>query len=132
MSNALPDGAKELLDRPEFATVATIGSDGQPQLSVVWVKHDGDDVLISTTTNRQKYRNIARDPRVSVLVFPKDKPYSYLEVRGTATMSEQGGRELIDEFNEKYHGVRPYPGDKGTDNVRVVVRITPDKVVFRG
>jgi PPOX class probable F420-dependent enzyme len=129
---ALPEKAKELLETPEFAIVATIGSDGQPQMSVVWVKHDGDDVLISTTTNRQKYRNISRDPRVSVLVYPTDRPYSYLEVRGHATMTEEGGRELIDEFNEKYHGVRPYPGDVGTDNVRVVVRITPDKVVYHG
>jgi PPOX class probable F420-dependent enzyme len=129
VSQALPDSAKELLDQREFATVATIGSDGRPQLSVVWVKHDGGDVLISTITGRQKFRNIKRDPRVTVLVSPRDRPYSYVEVRGTATMTEEGGRELIDEFSQKYTGVRPYQGDVGTDNVRVVVRITPDKVI---
>lgn len=132
VSETLPDQAKELLERREFATVATIGSDGRPQLSVVWVKHDGGDVLFSTIRSRQKFRNISGDPRVTILVSPRDAPYSYLEVRGTATMTEEGGRELIDEFSEKYTGVRPYQGDAGTDNVRVVVRVTPDKVIQYG
>ena len=48
-------------------------------------------------------------------------------------MTEEGGRDLIDRLNEAYHpGAGRYTGDDGTENVRVVVRITPDKVVFRG
>lgn len=92
MPEALPDGARSLLDRPEYATVATIEPDGQPQLTVVWVKPDGNDVLFSTVRDRRKARNLERDPRASVLVFARDDPYSYLEVRGTATMTEEGGR----------------------------------------
>jgi general stress protein 26 len=72
-----------------------------------------------------------RDPRVTVLVYPKDNPYSYVEVRGTVTMEEEGGRELIDRLNKAYTGTDRYTGDDGTDNVRVVCRITPDKVVTR-
>ena len=127
----LSDKAKALLDAPEFATIATINPDGQPQLSVVWVTRDGDDVLVSTIKDRQKHRNITRDPRVTVLVFPKDSPYEYVEVRGTATMTEEGGRELIDLLCAQYTGGERYTGDDGTDNVRVVVRITPTKVVIR-
>lgn len=127
----LPEKAKALLDAPEFATIATINPDGQPQLSVVWVTRDGDDVLVSTIKDRQKHRNIGRDPKVTVLVYPKDSPYEYAEIRGTATMTEEGGRELIDRLCTQYTGGDRYKGDDGTDNVRVVVRITPTRVVIR-
>ncbi|MEI6361574.1 MAG: PPOX class F420-dependent oxidoreductase [Actinomycetes bacterium] len=128
---ALPEKAKTLLDSPEFATIATLNPDGQPQLSIVWVERDGDDVLVSTILGRQKHRNLERDPKVTVLVCPKDSPYEYAEIRGTAAMSEEGGRELIDRLCTKYTGGERYAGDDGTDNVRVIVRITPTKVVIR-
>ena len=80
---------------------------------------------------RRKHLNIERDPRVTVLVYPRDDPYTYVEVRGTATMTLEGGRDLIDRLNEAYTGTGRYRGDDGTDNVRVVVRLTPDKVVVR-
>jgi PPOX class probable F420-dependent enzyme len=127
----IPDAAKAWLDAPEFATIATIEPDGQPHLSVVWVERDGDELLVSTVKGRRKHANLERDPRATVLVYPRDSPYSYVEVRGTATLTEEGGRELIDRLGHAYRGWERYPGDDGTDNVRVVVRIRPDKVVTR-
>lgn len=132
MTASLPAAALPLIDQPEFAVIATNGPDGLPQLSVVWVVRDGDDLLVSTVKGRQKHRNLERDPRVSVLVYPRDNPYSYVEVRGTATMTETGGRALIDRLNDAYTGTGRYTGDDGTDNVRMVVRITPEKVVSMG
>jgi PPOX class probable F420-dependent enzyme len=129
MSTTIPEQARAWFDAPEFATIATIEPDGRPQLSVIWVSRDGDDLLVSTVEGRRKHRNLLRDPRCTVLLFPKDAPYSYVEVRGTATMTFEGGRELIDEHARKYTGADRYTNDDGTDNVRVVVRITPDKVV---
>lgn len=128
----LPDDAKALFDAPEFATIATLLPDGRPHLSVVWIERDGNDLLVSTIRGRRKYLNLERDPRVTVLVSPRDAPYSYVEVRGTTTMTNEGGRELIDRLSVQYRGVYPYPGDDGTDHVRVVVRITPEKVVNYG
>ena len=127
----LPDAAKAWIDGHEFATIATIQPDGQPQLSVVWVARDGDDLLVSTVKGRRKHLNLERDPRATVLIYPRDSPYTYLEVRGSAAMTDEGGRELIDRLNDAYNGTGRYVGDDGTDNERVVVRITPQKVVFR-
>lgn len=131
MAQSLPAAAKRWLDGREFVTLGTIEPDGQPQLSVVWAARDGDELLFSTVRGRRKQRNLERDPRASALVFPRDDPYSYLEVRGTVTLTTDGGRELIDALSEKYEGVRPYTGD-GPDAVRLVVRLTPQHVVFRG
>ena len=129
MSVELTAAGASILDAPEFATLATLQPDGQPQLSVVWLARDGDDLLMSTVKGRQKHRNLGRDPRATVLVYPKANPYSYVEVRGTVTMTEEGGRELIDRLNLQYTGGDRYTMDDGSDNVRVVIRLTPSKVI---
>ena len=127
----IPDSARQILDGPEFAVVSTIEPDGQPQSSVVWFERDGDDLLMSTVQGRRKHANLVRDPRATVLVYPKDNPYSYVELRGAVTMTEEGGRELIDRLCRAYTGADRYTGD-GPDDVRVVVRLTPSKVVALG
>ncbi|MFH8573356.1 PPOX class F420-dependent oxidoreductase [Streptomyces sp. NPDC017993] len=133
MSATLSDDLKKLLDSPVFVSVATIQPDGSPQVSPVWVKRDGDDLLISTTVGRRKEANIRRDPRVSVVIQPFDAPYTYAEIRGSATLSTEGGQELIDELARKYTGkdYAEFNPSAGQDAARVVVRITPRKVVGR-
>lgn len=126
----LPDLAREWIDGAEFATIATILPSGQPHLSVVWVERDGDEILVSTVKGRRKHLNLTADPRVSLLVYPRENPYSYVEIRGVAEMTEEGGRELIDRLCHRYMGAERYTMDDGTDNVRVVVRIRPEKVVL--
>ncbi|MET1074721.1 MAG: PPOX class F420-dependent oxidoreductase [Umezawaea sp.] len=126
MATSLSDTGRALLDDKNFATIATINPDGSPQTSVVWIKRDGDDLLMSTVEGRKKDKNLRRDPRISVSVFDLQQPYSYIEVRGTATLTTEGGRELIDELSRKYRGEN-YTAD-GPDAVRVVIRLTPDKI----
>ncbi|MFB7127755.1 PPOX class F420-dependent oxidoreductase [Kitasatospora xanthocidica] len=127
MGVELADKVKELLDSTSFAVVSTIQPDGGPQASVVWVKRDGDDILFSTVEGRRKHLNLVRDPRVSLVINDKDNPYEYFEARGEATLTTEGGRELIDELSRKYLG-KDYTFD-GPEAVRVVVRISPDKVL---
>ncbi|MFC9424926.1 PPOX class F420-dependent oxidoreductase [Streptomyces sp. NPDC056987] len=133
MTAELSENLKQLLDTPVFVNIATIQPDGSPQVSPVWVKRDGDDVLISTTVDRQKEKNLRRDPRVTVVVQPADAPYTYAEIRGAATLTTEGGQELINELSLKYTG-KPYADfnpDSANDAERVVVRIAPRKVVGR-
>ncbi|MEV4916496.1 PPOX class F420-dependent oxidoreductase [Streptomyces tirandamycinicus] len=133
MTAALSEKLKEILDGPVFVDLATIQPDGSPQVSPVWVKRDGDELLISTTLGRRKERNLRRDPRASVVVQPFDAPYTYAEVRGTVTLTEEGGQELIDELSMKYTGksYAEFNPEAGKDAPRVVVRLTPRKIVGR-
>jgi PPOX class probable F420-dependent enzyme len=130
MPAELSDKLKALLDSPVFITVATIQPDGSPQMSPVWVKRDGDDVLFSTTVDRQKYKNLTRDPRLSIVVQPADAPYTYAEIRGTAELTTEGAHELIDELSVKYTGKKyaEFKPASVNDVDRVVVRIKPHKV----
>ncbi len=120
------EATKALFDGKNFPVVATINADGSVQTSVVWAKRDGDTVLFATVRGRLKERNLRRDPRVSLSVFDLDDPLKYVEVRGRAEITEEGGRELINELSHKYDGkdFRTEPPEV----VRVVVRVVPDKV----
>ncbi|MCX5311647.1 PPOX class F420-dependent oxidoreductase [Streptomyces sp. NPDC005134] len=133
MTAELSEELRSLLDTPVFVTVATIQPDGSPQLSPVWVKRDGNDVLFSTTRGRRKEENLSRDPRVSVVVQPFAAPYTYAEIRGVAALTTEGGDELIDELSVKYTGKKyaEFNPASGDDDERVVVRITPEKIVGR-
>jgi PPOX class probable F420-dependent enzyme len=133
MSAVLSDRLKSVLDGTVFVVLGTIQPDGSPQMSPVWVKRDGDDLLISTTVDRRKYRNLERDPRVTVVVVDPDDPYTYAEIRGTVETATEGGRELIDELSRKYTGkaYADFNPASAQDAERVVVRVRPRKVVGR-
>jgi PPOX class probable F420-dependent enzyme len=128
MRAQLTDEARRLFRAPVFAVLSTVSDAGAPQASVIWVRQDGDDLLFSTIRGRLKTRNMERNPRVSLCAYDPEDPYVYVEVRGTVTMSEDGGIELIDDLSRAYLSkrwvVRP-------DETRVVVRVTPTRVIQR-
>ncbi|MEU8590184.1 PPOX class F420-dependent oxidoreductase [Streptomyces sp. NPDC048664] len=128
---ALSPRLRALLDTPVFVVLGTLQPDGSPQLSPVWAARDGDDVLVSTTADRRKKKNMDRDPRVTVVVQDPASPYQYAEIRGTAEMTTEGGAELIEKLSGKYTGKKYAEFNPASvdDAERVVVRIVPRKVV---
>ncbi|MEU0540401.1 PPOX class F420-dependent oxidoreductase [Nocardia sp. NPDC005978] len=117
-----------------FGTVATIGADGQPHLTVVWLIRDGDDLVYSTAVTRQQYRNLARDPRATVMITPAENQYVYAEVRGTVSLEPDPDRVLPDQVSRKFTGksFNDFNPAAATDTAeRVIVRITPTKVHSR-
>jgi len=104
---------------------ASEGVVGEHPASVVWVTREGDTVLFSTASHRQKARNLARDPRISVSVFDIENPYESVEIRGTAELVEDEGRTLPRVLSHKYLGEDP-PAEP--DVIRLIVRVSPDKV----
>ncbi len=51
-----------------LCVLATGRKDGSPQVSTVYYHFDGTDIVISATTDRAKYVNALRQPRVAVVV----------------------------------------------------------------
>ncbi|MET7436458.1 PPOX class F420-dependent oxidoreductase [Streptomyces sp. NPDC004082] len=121
------DSVRTLLDGKNFAAVATLGPDGAPQNSVVWIKREGDTVLFSSTDRRQKVRNLLRDPRISLSVFDLANPYTSVEIRGTAQILPDEHKRLPRELSHKYLGIDP-PAEKD-DETRVIIRVVPEKIV---
>ncbi|MGW3998231.1 PPOX class F420-dependent oxidoreductase [Amycolatopsis sp. NPDC004772] len=126
MAVTFNEATKALLDGTNYPVVATTNSDGSPQSSVVWARRDGDTVVFATVQGRRKERNIRRDPRVSISVFDLADPENYVEIRGRAEVTVEGGRELIDELSRKYVG-KDFPPEPA-DVVRVLVRVVPEHI----
>jgi len=131
MALEMNDAVRRLLDAPYPAVLSTLNPDGSPQSSVVWVSRDGAELLISTTRDRRKARNVLRDPRVSLSVFDMADPNVYVEIRGTATVTEDTDRAMAVRIAEEYEG--PGAGkeylEAPPEVIRVVVRITPTKLL---
>jgi PPOX class probable F420-dependent enzyme len=121
----LTDAQAEIFRGPNFATVATIARDGTPQLSVVWADWDGEHVVFNTAAGRAKPRNLERDSRCTVLVYPVDDPYRWVAVRGRAEMSTDGADENIDQMARKYTGKG---WTKREHEQRLIVRVRPEHV----
>jgi PPOX class probable F420-dependent enzyme len=121
---------KELARGKNFAALTTLLPDGHPQTQVMWVDADEDHLLINTEVHRQKFKNVERDPRVTLAIWEKEDPYSFVEVRGEVEEKVRGpeARAHIDELSYKYHD-RPY-GTK-IQSERVILRISPLRQVIR-
>ncbi len=122
---SIPDSHRDLLEG-DFATLATVGGDGYPQVSEVWFLAEGDQVAMSLNTARQKVKNLETEPACTVLLLDLQNPYRYLEIRGTAVVTPDEDRAFAEKVGAKYDAdlsEHDAPGDH-----RVVVRIVPARV----
>jgi len=112
-----------------LASVVTLMPSGQPQAQLTWIDTDGENILVNTEPQRQRGRNIRRDPRVTVLIHSDSDPWDWSEIRGhvTETIDGQKARDHIDELSRKYVG-RDYANPIGPQG-RVIYVVKPDKVV---
>ena len=124
----MDEDAARLAKAKNLATVVTLMPGGQPQALLTWVDHDGEHILINTEPQRQRARNIRRDPRITVLIHAADDPWDWAEIRGHVTDTIDGpkAREHIDELSRKYVGT-DYRNPIGPDG-RIILVITTDKV----
>jgi PPOX class probable F420-dependent enzyme len=120
----------ELARGRNFAALTTMLPDGHPQTQVMWIDADEDRLLINTEVHRQKFRNVERDPRVTVMIWDQQDPYHFVEVRGEVVEKVKGpeAREHIDALSQKYRG-EPYGNTVQSE--RVILRIAPRRQVVR-
>ena len=122
----IDEGFRRLVKGPNFGTITTLMKDGSPATQVMWIDADDDHVLINTEIHRAKYRNILRDPRVTVTIWDADDPYEYVEVRGVVeeTVTGPEARAHIDELSERYDG---HPYRNRIESERVILKIRPTR-----
>jgi PPOX class probable F420-dependent enzyme len=95
-----------------FAHLATLGPHGEPQSSPMWFLWDGEYIKFTHATNRKKYQNIKRDPRVSISIADGDAPYTYAEFRGVVErIEEDPDAAFFNTITEHYGTPWRNPGD---------------------
>jgi PPOX class probable F420-dependent enzyme len=120
---SLTDDQLDLFRATNFAVVATLGADGSPQTSIVWVDEEDGRPVFNTTNKRAKGQNLRRDPHVSILVWDKENPYRYVEVEGIAELEDDVGTRNMHAMSRKYTGK-----DWHTPVDRLIVRVTPRRI----
>lgn len=124
----IPDTYKDLFQKKAFAHLATVGADGNPQVTPVWVDFDGTHIRFNTAKGRVKDKNLRRNPKVALSIQDPDSPYRYMQVRGrVAEIAEQGADAHIDALAKKYINQDKYPWRR-PDEVRVTYKILPEKI----
>jgi PPOX class probable F420-dependent enzyme len=122
----IPESHEDLLTRPLFVHLATIGPNGAPQVQPIWQIWDGEVLRFTTTTGRQKHRNVTADPHVAISVNDPDKPYRYLEIRGIVEAIEPDPEgDFFDVLANRY-GLE-YKRPVGDKDSRVILVVRPVK-----
>jgi PPOX class probable F420-dependent enzyme len=131
MTEQLHEDVVRLARDKTFATVVTLMADGSPQAGVVWIDTDGTHLLVNTERDRQRTRNVRRDPRVSVVLPDPANAYHVAEVRGRVVdvVEGQRARDHIDELAGKYTGSASYANP--ITSPRVILVIAADHQVVR-
>ena len=128
MSIPLPLAVKALFEGKNFAHVATLMSDGSPQVSVVWIDVEGDRIIVNTAERRAKPRNVRRDPRVAISITDQQDPYRAAFIRGRVVeITNEGAEAHIDKLSMKYRGIDLYQ-DHHPDRPRVLFYIEADHI----
>jgi PPOX class probable F420-dependent enzyme len=128
----IPEAAREVIESDALAHLVTVAPDGSPQVSIVWVGLDGEDIVFASIGPRRKLDNIARDPRVTVSLEGSRTNEmglrEYLVVHGRARIEEGGGPALLQRLAHTYigPGVKFPPMDDPPPGV--VVRITVERI----
>jgi PPOX class probable F420-dependent enzyme len=117
-----PDSHRDLLDA-KFASLATISSDGFPQVTEIWFLLVDGELKISLNTSRRKTKNLMARPQCSLFLLDLANPYRYLEVRGRAAIEPDDDYAFARSVGAKYDAdlkVHDRPGER-----RVTVTIEP-------
>jgi len=127
----LNEAAKVLLAEPVMANLATVGADGTPHVTPVWVDVEGGDVVVNTAEGRAKVRNLRRSARVAVSVVDPQDPFRVLALQGTVIdITDQDADAHIDRLAVEYLGVEVYPmRQPGEQRLKITIR--PDRVLMQ-
>jgi PPOX class probable F420-dependent enzyme len=133
---SLPDSARAVLESAALAHLVTLNADGSPQVTVVWVGLDGDEIVAAHLPSHRKIRNIRNDSRVALSIETSNHNdiglAEYLVVYGTARVTEGGAPALLQELAHTYLGpdVRFPPMDNPPPGF--ITHITVDRVAGVG
>lgn len=127
MAIALPEPVKKILESKAYGHVITRNANGSPQVTMVWVDVDGDEVLFNTNTDRVKARNLTRDSRITISVQDRENPQSYVLIHGQATITEEGALDHANKLAKRFLDLDKYPFLQPGE-VRVVVRTKADRI----
>jgi PPOX class probable F420-dependent enzyme len=130
MANLNDPEIRALLEPANYAVISTHNDDGSITSAVVWESLEGDQLAVNSARGRKWPTNVERDPHVTLVVYPPDNPYEYVEIRGTASGSRDDADDHIDRLAKKYINQDEYPF-RQPDEERLKFTINPEVVRYQ-
>lgn len=127
VSKPIPRYVHDILTDKPTAYLATNRPDGRVSVTPMGLLFDGEHLLLSTTKDRKKYRNLLADDRVTVCVPHRNNPNRYVEVRGRAELVDDDDRSFVNSMAQAYMNVPVYPFDR-PEQERVTIRVIAQQV----
>ena len=127
MGVKIPQALKKILEDKAYGHVVTFNPAGKPELTMVWMDVDGDELLFNTAEGRRKPDNIRGNPRVIVSVQDRNNPQTYAVFHGKARVTDAGADAHIDKLAKRFLGVEKYPYRQPNEK-RVIVRIDVERI----
>jgi PPOX class probable F420-dependent enzyme len=123
-----------LLGTPRTTMLTTVRADGRPHVAPIWFDLDGEVLVISTSPNTVRAKNIRRDPRVSLCVDDPQPPYAYVIIEGVAEITNPSDDQRLywtTRLSSRYRGdeLGKLYGKRYADAGEVPIRITPTKII---
>src|SRR5688572_19872004 len=122
MSVKIPQSLKKMVEDKAYGHIVTTNAQGKPQLTMVWMDVEGDELVFNTAEGRQKPANLRRNPNVIVSVQDRNNPQAYALIRGKARIDEAGGDAHIDKLAKRFLNKDTYPFRQPGEK-RLIVRI---------
>ncbi len=130
-----PERRDAFLREPQIAVLATNDPRGAPHAMPVWYLYEDGVFLISCHRRARKRANVERDPRVSLVVDRRTRPYYAVMVEGTAAVTrppdEALRRRLVERYLQDEAAVRAYL-ERWDGSQSVILRVTPTRFVEYG
>ena len=104
----IPHEVRALIESGRPAHLVTLNRDGSPQVTIVWIGLDGDEVVAAHLPRNRKVRNIERDPRVAISLEADSKSAlgltEYVVLYGQARIEAGGAPEMLQRLAQVYLG----------------------------
>src|SRR5205823_5400047 len=127
----IPQSLKMILEDKAYGHVVTFNAQSKPELTMVWMDVEDDELLFNTAEGRRKPDNIRRNPRIIVSVQDRNNPQAYAVFHGRGRVTDEGADAHIDKLPKRLLGADKYPYRRPTEQ-RLIVRIEVDRISGMG
>jgi PPOX class probable F420-dependent enzyme len=126
MTVSLSPEVKQLIDRTNFAHLATLMPDGSPSATPVWIGREGERLVICTGGNSLKAKNTKHDPRIAVSIIDFTNPYEEAQIRGRVVeWRAEPELKTLDSFSRRYTG-KPFPF-RSSDQIALIIEVEKER-----
>ena len=94
----------DILAEPHLCHLATVRPDGRPHVTPIWYIEVNGKAFVMAGANSVKFRNVRRNPKVSLSIGTDQRPYKYVVLEGDGRITDDNLAQVIERIASRYRG----------------------------